>query len=223
MLSMTMKNRVHRGFSLIELLISIVVGLVITGAVVSFIASTVTTNNATMRATKLSQELRTLTELIARDIKRARGTIEPINNIGTGCSTTAGDANACAGLAVMQSVTLAPNDTASNCFTYGYQIFDTGASPAAVANSFRAVRRVVTGTVGSIVMVRDDAALNCTSTGDELITLSSNLIDITALSFVRSSVRQDQIDIEISGRLRNDAAAVAQTYRTSVFLRSGSI
>ena len=217
-----MKHRPQRGFSLIELLISIVVGLVITGAVVSFIASTVTANNATMRATKLSQELRTLTELISRDLKRARGMIEPVSNMGTGCSTTAGDADACEGLAVMQSVTLAPNDTASNCITYGYQTVDTTATPP-VVNSFRAVRRVVTGTIGTIVMVRDNAALDCASTGDELITISSNLINITALRFIRSSVRQDQIDIEISGSLRNDVAAVAQTFRTSVYLRSGSI
>ena len=73
--------RTHRGFSLIELMVALSAGLVISGAAVLLVSSIVKSNNETLRASRLTQELRATTEVIARDLLRARAVSDPIANL----------------------------------------------------------------------------------------------------------------------------------------------
>ena len=56
----------QRGFNIVELMVAITLGLIVSIAVISFLASTIESTNAAMRATRLNQELRSLAEVIAR-------------------------------------------------------------------------------------------------------------------------------------------------------------
>src|SRR6478672_86472 len=65
------------GFSLIELMVAMVVGLIVVGAVLALIVSMIRSNNQTIQATRLTQELRATAMVIASDLKRARGVSDP--------------------------------------------------------------------------------------------------------------------------------------------------
>ena len=62
---------VQRGFSLIELMVSVVLGLLLVAAVLSLVVSVTKTNADTIRSTRLTQELRTLLEVVSREVTRA--------------------------------------------------------------------------------------------------------------------------------------------------------
>jgi prepilin-type N-terminal cleavage/methylation domain-containing protein len=208
------------GFSLIELMIGLVIGLVISGAVMVFISATLKANNETVQSMKLNHELRALSEIISRDVRRARGMADPIANIGSNCSTTAGASNACQGLA-FNAITIpsAPNNT---CIVYAYDSPDL--------NNYRAVRLATTSGVGSVFFDRSTTPRSCSSGG---IKISSDLIDIDSLIFSNctyvdtststTKTLADCINITVSGKLINDQNAIVQTYKSSIGIRSGLI
>lgn len=61
-----------RGFTLIELLVGMAVGIIVVSALVAFIVSSVQANSENLRSIRLTQELRALTEVVGREIRRAR-------------------------------------------------------------------------------------------------------------------------------------------------------
>lgn len=65
------------GFSLIELMVGMVLGLIVVSAVITLVLSIIQSNNQTIQATRLTQELRATAAVIAADVKRARGVDDP--------------------------------------------------------------------------------------------------------------------------------------------------
>lgn len=63
--------RRQRGFGLVELMISIVPGLVVSGAAVAFVVSSLDSNTNFVRATRLNQDLRSNMEYVTRELRRA--------------------------------------------------------------------------------------------------------------------------------------------------------
>ena len=61
----------QRGFTLIELMVSMLIGLVILSAVIGMFVSMVKADNDYLKSVRLNQELRAAMSLIARDIRRA--------------------------------------------------------------------------------------------------------------------------------------------------------
>ena len=61
----------QRGFTLIELMISIVIGLIILAAVVGMFVTLIKSDNDNLKSIRLNQELRAAMSLITRDIRRA--------------------------------------------------------------------------------------------------------------------------------------------------------
>lgn len=59
------------GFSLIELMIALSIGLVVVGAVLAFTLSSMTTNSEYIQSTRLSQELRNSMDFVSRELRRA--------------------------------------------------------------------------------------------------------------------------------------------------------
>ncbi len=59
------------GFSLVELMISITIGLVVLGGVVSIFVSSVKSNADALKMTRLNQELQAVMSMMTRDIRRA--------------------------------------------------------------------------------------------------------------------------------------------------------
>lgn len=64
-------SRKVRGFSLIELMIALVAGLIVIGSVLAFTVSTVRSYNENIRSTRLTHDLRTAMNLAVREIRRS--------------------------------------------------------------------------------------------------------------------------------------------------------
>ncbi|MBY6188054.1 prepilin-type N-terminal cleavage/methylation domain-containing protein [Marinobacter hydrocarbonoclasticus] len=64
-------SRVNKGFSLVELMIAMLLGLLVLGATLAFFTSNLRANNTTLQLARLNQELQTLSTMMARDIRRA--------------------------------------------------------------------------------------------------------------------------------------------------------
>ncbi len=209
----------HLGFSVIELLIGLVIGLIVSTSLIVFISSALKANNDTVKSMKLNQELRSLSEIIVRDLRRARGMRDPLVNVGSVCdsiaatSTTADD---CVGLA-FRNVNL----STAGCAVYGYDSLDN--------NNFRSTRLVTTSNVGSVWFNRGTTAQTCNSGG---VQISSSAIDIESLTFDNCTYIDaggvtrtlgDCINVTVSGKLTNDPNNIINTYTTSVGVRSGAM
>lgn len=64
-------SRRAAGFSLVELMIALVVGLIVLGAVLTFTVTMLRSYSENIRSTRLTQELRTSMNLISRELRRA--------------------------------------------------------------------------------------------------------------------------------------------------------
>jgi Tfp pilus assembly protein PilW len=64
-------TRNQSGFSLIELMVSLVAGMIVVGAVLAFALSSIRSNSEYVRSTRLTQELRTVLDTAAEDLRRA--------------------------------------------------------------------------------------------------------------------------------------------------------
>ena len=65
------RTKSSRGFSLVELMIALAAGLVVSTAAVAFLMSSFRSNSEYVQSTKLTQELRSSLDLITRDLRRA--------------------------------------------------------------------------------------------------------------------------------------------------------
>lgn len=185
----------QQGFTLIELMIALTLGLIILAGVTSFIVSLLQTNSETIRNTRLNQELRAVAEIAARDIRRARSNIDPISNIGMGAAANTSWS------------TMTVN---GSCLSYAFQEAD--ASGTRVTTS-RSINRDAAN--GRLRM--NFGSTSCTAGNN----ISSQSINITALTVTQ--VTANQYDITVTGQLRGVADSPTRTYRTSVYVRSGSI
>lgn len=63
--------RASRGFTLVEMMVALVAGLVVSAAVIAFALSSMKSNGEYVQSTRLTQELRNTLDLITRDLSRA--------------------------------------------------------------------------------------------------------------------------------------------------------
>lgn len=59
------------GFSLVEMMVALVAGLIVSAAVIAFLLSSMKSNGEYVQSTRLTQELRNTLDLITRDVSRA--------------------------------------------------------------------------------------------------------------------------------------------------------
>ena len=77
-------NRRASGFSLVEMMIGLAVGMVVVASVVAFTVSTVSSVGRNIGATRVMQELRGAMSVMTREIKRAGYDRDAINGIASG-------------------------------------------------------------------------------------------------------------------------------------------
>lgn len=194
------------GFTLIEMMVAIVLGLLVVGAVLAFIVSLVRANSETVLSTRLNQELRATMALISNDVRRARGLMDPIAAVGQG--------------GVVANPYSAIDLATANCMRYSY------AETTGGATNYRAVR--LDAATGKVVMVRANTAggATCNSAGTAL---NTDGIEITGLTFNNPGGNARRIDVVLSGRLRNKPAFMSnnpgsdvtqKTIRQTVSIRS---
>ena len=120
------------GFSLIELMIALVAGLVVSGAAVAFMVSSLRSNNDYVQATKLEQELRSNLDFATRDLRRAGYDQDALSYINMPSSSTASSP--------FNRLLIA---TGNQCVIYAYDRFPGTPGQVDLANQeIRAFRRV---------------------------------------------------------------------------------
>jgi len=88
---MRLKNNLDRsqgGFTLVELLVGLSLGLIVIGAVLALVVSMMRTSAQSVSAIRLTQEARTLADLVSREIRRARFDGDYVEYLGRGKAST---------------------------------------------------------------------------------------------------------------------------------------
>jgi prepilin peptidase dependent protein B len=111
----------QRGFTLIELMISIVIGLIVLAAVISMFVTMIKSDNDNLKSIRLNQELRAAMSLITRNIRRAGAN----QNAAVNSSTTP-PTNPFSSLAGGTRLTITVNQQGipNSCITYSYDAND---------------------------------------------------------------------------------------------------
>lgn len=186
-----------RGFSLIELMIAMVLGLIVIGAVLALSLSLMRANNQTIAGTRLTQELRAVAGVMANDLRRAGGVVDPLT------VATANNGNPLNPFASISTAT-------AGCIQYGYEGADGGEL------------RNIYFSQGAVFMAAADAADPGCAGGTQL---NSPQVTITGLTFVRQSpcgtadVAGRCIRVTLAGRLTGDPAITRQ-YTQDIYVRS---
>lgn len=159
----TSTNQKVAGFSLVELMVAMVLGLIVIGAVIALVLSMVQANNQTIQATRLTQELRAVTALMAADIRRAGGLQDPL----TAATADAGSP---------QNPFAAIDTATAGCIQYGYADAEGGNFHSLSLSN------------GAIFLNADNAGAAACAAGQQL---SSAQVQITQLTFSQVGRRID--------------------------------
>jgi prepilin peptidase dependent protein B len=81
-----MMNKI-KGYTVIELLMALAIGVMILGGVMNVFVTSIKTSASTIRASEFNQEVRTLMNVIIRDVKRAGYSKNAVNDLGSGKNT----------------------------------------------------------------------------------------------------------------------------------------
>ena len=195
------QNR-QSGFSLIELMVGMVLGLIVIGSVIALVLSMIRANNQTIAATRLTQELRAVAALMASDLRRAGGVVDPLT------VATANAGNPDNPFAVIDTAT-------AGCIRYSYADAEGG--------NFHAINL----SNGAVFMVAAMAAndAECVDAVTPDTRLSSQQVTITGLTFRRQSPCGNAnpagrcIRITLTGRLTGNATITRQ-YTQDIYVRS---
>lgn len=186
----------QRGFTLIELMVSLVLALVVMAAVVTLVVAVIRSNRQTLQSTRLNQELRATLNLVANDLRRARSVADPIT--------------AALGTNDFREVRT-PGDV---CAIYAYEGAPEGPWHTLAVEDGRLMIR---GDAS-----RPDA---CATGGDQLssdqVQITALRFDRIPVGATDDFVRQ--IDVTITGRLADtnpSAPPIERTMRQTVYVRS---
>jgi prepilin-type N-terminal cleavage/methylation domain-containing protein len=155
----------HAGFSLIELMISLTIGLIVVGAVLAFAVSTVRANSENIRSARLSQDLRTGMNLVMRELRRSGYDAAAVRRLAQGVSPSSFTAITVSG----------------ECVTYGYNrptLTSIGGAP--VATELKGIRR--NATTGALEMNTTSSPMSCTGTTNWFEVTDPKVVNITSFS-----------------------------------------
>lgn len=187
-----------RGFTLIELMVAVALGLIVMASVLTLIISIIRSNNQTVQATRLTQELRATAAVIASDLKRARGVQDPL--------AAAKQGNPYAVL-YLDGVANPADGTVGQCISYGYANASGG--------GFHVIR-LDNGKV-SLAESPTAAAATCGLAGQSL---NSSQVNISNLRF---TINGRQVTITLTGSLSVgdlQVTSISRSLSQTVFIRS---
>ena len=178
-------NKKSSGFSLVELMVGILVGLIVIGGATSVFLSTVTSSASTLKMSKLNQELITAMSVMAGDIRRAGfdadvSTENPTDNDFNQVGTTAlsiRDNMANDALIDMTPLSVS-GATSGECILYTYDQDKDGFVDDAEFFGFRLNAGVL-----EMHQTLAVAADTCSTGGNWLPVTDGDLINITTLTF----------------------------------------
>lgn len=170
---MLMPSRHFRllGYSLVELMVAITIGLILTSAVTGLVVANMRNTNSVVRGMRVTEESRALTEIMTRELRRVRYDALATSRIGSGTTGT-----------VFKSIAPSTVNVASDCIKYSY---DANGDGLASTGEFRMFSR---GTASGRGVVRygqfnTAAAVDC-ALGT---VLTSDDIDVGCLRFISAT------------------------------------
>ncbi|MES2858757.1 MAG: prepilin-type N-terminal cleavage/methylation domain-containing protein [Pseudomonadota bacterium] len=190
------RRATNAGFSLVELMVAMVLGLIVIGSVIALVLSMIRANNQTIAATRLTQELRAVAALMSSDLRRAGGVIDPLT------VATAAGGNPSNPFAAIDTTT-------AGCIRYSYADAEGG--------NFHSINF----RDGAVFLDAGNTARTCTG-GTRL---SSQQVTITGLTFQRQSpcgtanAAGRCIRLTLTGRLTGDATITRQ-FTQDIYVRS---
>lgn len=194
------------GFTLVELMVAMAIGLIVVLASVAFIVALAKASSEDIRVTRLTQEVRALSEVISREVRRARYVSDPIGLVAQGSGAVSND------LLEVRQVNV-PGD----CVVLTYD--DPPDPPATGTLVSRAIYRAQDAS-GNWRIFLNPTSANCNGG----TAISSPQIEVTALTFQQvGGFRVDQL---VTARLREappDLQTLNRTFRQTVYVRSGQV
>lgn len=196
-----------RGFSLVELMVALGLGLIVVSAVLALVLAIMKSNRQTIQATRLNQELRATLAVIASDLRRARSVSDPL--------TTA--------KAIGGNPYMAVDTATAGCIRYAYDGAIDG--PWHVIRLDAGTDRVV------LAAATTDAGATCTLAGTQL---GSDQVEITSLTFTPTTTSTNpplatderfvrQFTVTITGNLVDqdpELDNISRTMSQSIYVRS---
>ena len=159
------------GFTLVELMVALVAGLILLGSVLTLVAANMQNNSLTVRDMRVSQESRALATIIANELRRNGYVGDSMRMIGSGTSSSD----------FPEAVALT-----DSCISYAYDANANGVLDAGERRLFS--RGVVDGHGAVFRKVTTTAAATFASTDCGTGTqISSDDIDVACLGFADSN------------------------------------
>ena len=158
-------RRPAAGFSLVELMIALVVGLIVLGAVLTFTVTMLRSYSENIRSTRLTQELRTSMNVISREVRRAGFDAMSVTRVLTASNPS-----------TFNAMTLT-----ANCVSYQYDRGvggDWGGVPA--ATEVRGMR--LNATTGTVQMNASSATIDCSGGNGWVDVTDPSVVQITAFA-----------------------------------------
>ena len=207
----------QRGFSLIELMVGMAIGLILMSAVVALTVSMLRTNAETVTLSKLTQEGRAISDLVTREVRRARYSGNARAFVGAaGAATNAFDV-------VQINTTNLPTAVTGNCIRFSYDADDDGALET---NEVKVIS-LFNGAV-YLGQAATYAGANCVTSSagaGNALRISSRDVNVTSLEFRGNSTTNgvtgiaNRIDLLFTVALANDAT-VTRRFNQNIQLRN---
>lgn len=195
-----------RGFSLVELMVAMVLGLIVVGAVVALVVAIIRSDRQTLQSTRLTQELRATLSVIVNDMRRARSVDDPLSTALIPTGNPYG----------------AVSTATAACAIYAYD--------GAINGPWHVVRL----DAGRVVLQGSATRPVSCVLGSTPFVLGSDQIEITALSFTPTTTATNppqasnesivrEFTVTIAGRLVDDDAqlrGITRTMSQTVYVRA---
>ncbi len=105
------RARAQAGVGLVELMIAMAIGLVLTSGAISLYVGTVKSNADLLKIVGIDQELHSIMDLMLRDLRRAGGHGRPSMPAGSGANPF-----------ILDATSSFPGETANSCLTFSYDL-----------------------------------------------------------------------------------------------------
>jgi Tfp pilus assembly protein PilW len=168
-----MNARKQRGFGLVEMMVSLVPGMVVTGAAVAFVVSSLSSNTDFVRSARFTQDLRGNMDFVTRELRRAGYDENAMKYIALSASNNA--------VSPFASIKVVRGEADNSCVIYAYDTRTPASGgtggpgqldvAAGEVHALRRMTRAVDGKlVGVIEMAQTSAAaasLDCDADGPD--------------------------------------------------------